>query len=170
MLRVHTAALASICYDTGAKNNQRCHWGRWTVHWCVHRGRTNKAAFIYCGFTTPSVRHVASRACLLVFCRSLQLSLQFYLFHYFPNMPPPPNPPALPSEQRWLLVISKWSQLRFLQIQKPFGWLEPLGSPYIMDHMSRHQHAGGPTPQHKGCFPCFVCNPLRREKMAFISI
>lgn len=140
MLRVHTAALAAYAY-TQAKNNQCCHQGCWTVHWCVHRGE-EKSGSIYLLFTTLSVRHVATNASAAITAVSF-----IPLRSQYGSLPWPPI---------WTVLITHYFQMitaEVLQLQKPFGCLEPLGSPYIIDHMSA---IGLQVLQHKGCSTCFV--------------
>lgn len=91
--------------------------------------------------------------CNQCFCRS------FYLSHHFLSMAASPGPP---SEQCWLLIISKWSQLRVLQIQKPFGRLEPFG-------LTVHNRPHVPPSARRYC-STKAAPPALFSKMYFISL
>lgn len=98
-----------ICYDTKLKIISAAVK---VIEPCTDvstEGRTNTTQYIYCGFTTP-----ADTFCVFVWGGRLlyiqQLpfiaSISFSFIPLFPNI-------RAPSEQYWLHVIPKWSQLRF---------------------------------------------------------
>lgn len=91
-----------------AKNIQHPRQSYWTVRWCVHRGgEKNKHHEVY-------LLWFHNMLCVCVWLPFIAC-FHFYLFHYFPDI-------RAPSERDWLHVISKWSQLRFCEIQKAI-WL-----------------------------------------------
>lgn len=94
-----------------AKNNQPCHRGYWTMRWCVHReGKTNTTQCVYCAFETLSYcvcgEEEEGWGGLLYIQQPLFITnISFSFIPLFPNI-------RAPSEQYWLRVIAKWSQLR----------------------------------------------------------
>lgn len=153
-----------------AKNNQPCHQGYWTMHWCVHRGK-NKYNAVYLLCFHNAVRCILCVCVCPFLCEagdyfifgSLHSSLvfHFHLCHYFPISELHLNS----TDYTLLLNDHSWG----LRIQKLFGWLGPLGLPYITNHIHRwglstckaypylDEHKSREN-ELKGCFLCVsVC-------------
>ena len=128
---------AGICYDTRLKIISPAVK---VVEPCTDvstEGKTNTRQYIYCGFTTLSDAFSG--------LHSQQLVFHFHLFHYLPVSELHRNSTDYPL----FLNDHSWA----LRIQKPFGWLGPLGLPYITNHI-----------QHWGRSTCKACTYLDEHK------
>lgn len=99
--------------------------------------------------------------CFIFSCLHSSLIFHFHLFHYFPVSGLHLNS----TDYTLFLNDHSWG----LRIQKPFGWLGPLGLPYITNHIHRRgrstckaytyldEHKSHEN-ELKGCFLCaHVC-------------
>lgn len=111
MLRVHTAALAGICYDTVAKNNQRCHRGRWTVRWCVHWGgeQIRRRLYIVGLQLPPSDTLQVVRFSFFSFFFFLPLIAAITAVLFIPLFPPIWQPLLTPPI--WTALITRYFQM-----------------------------------------------------------